>query len=77
MPCGQWLLRHSTYTEGKWHYKKPRRIASGGFCVGCVNLQNQGISTRWRNSLPGLKCGTCLSGTITELPVLGLRPTRA
>src|SRR5260221_4100744 len=33
--------------------------------------------TRSRNSLPGLKCGTCLPSSATESPVLGLRPIRA
>src|SRR5258708_481097 len=33
-------------------------------------------STRSRNSLPGLKCGTNFSGTSTFSPDLGLRPTR-
>ena len=32
--------------------------------------------TRSRNSLPGLKCGTCLPGNATEPPVFGLRPAR-
>src|SRR5690606_2052819 len=33
-------------------------------------------STRSRSSLPALKCGTCLPGTITCSPDLGLRPMR-
>ena len=33
-------------------------------------------STRSRNSLPGLKCGTNFSGTSTFSPDFGLRPTR-
>ena len=33
-------------------------------------------STRSRNSLPALKCGTCFSGTCTRSPDLGLRPVR-
>src|SRR4029078_9364325 len=32
--------------------------------------------TRSRNSLPGLKCGTCLPGSATAEPVFGLRPMR-
>ncbi len=32
--------------------------------------------TRSRNSLPGLKCGTCFPGKATASPVLGLRPVR-
>src|SRR3546814_855502 len=35
------------------------------------------LFTRSRNSLPGLKCGTCLPGSATDSPVLGLRPIRA
>src|SRR6185369_1443179 len=33
-------------------------------------------STRSRNSLPALKCGTYFSGTCTFSPDFGLRPTR-
>ena len=31
---------------------------------------------RTRNSLPGLKCGTYLAGTLPGLPDFGLRPIR-
>ena len=40
------------------------------------NHQTVQLSTRSRSSLPGLKCGTCLSGTCTESPVFGFLPTR-
>jgi hypothetical protein len=40
--------------------------------IGCPTI----ASTRSRNCLPGLKCGTRFSGTITLSPDFGLRPMR-
>jgi hypothetical protein len=41
-----------------------------------ICTEAQSMLTRSRSSFPGLKWGTYLAGTITALPVLGLRPFR-
>lgn len=43
-------------------------------CWALSDRGNQFLSTRSRNSLPGLKCGAYLAGTLTLTPVFGFRP---
>jgi len=58
----------------------PRRARVTGACRerdGITSVASgSSASTRSRNSLPALKCGTYFSGTCTFSPDFGLRPTR-
>ena len=56
--------RDANRPAGERHQGRPPRSAIQFFLK----------STRSRNSLPALKCGTCFSGTCTFSPDLGLRP---
>src|SRR5690606_25457722 len=61
--------------EKKRHPKMPFIISlqtTQSSMIGCPTI----ASTRSRNCLPGLKCGTRFSGTITLSPDFGLRPMR-
>src|SRR5690606_19742893 len=60
--------------------RSPGESPPGGRLVGGIGRQEYYASlfksTRSRSSLPALKCGTCLAGTLTFSPDFGLRPTR-